>query len=73
MTTLMTRSVLAAGLALVAWAGRPARADFTVIDFPGAALTIAHGINDRGQVAGTYTDATSGIQRGFVKDGVTRG
>ncbi len=38
---------------------------FTPIDFPGATLTIAYGINKSGQIVGTYTD-TSGTTHGFL-------
>jgi hypothetical protein len=38
----------------------------TQIDYPGAAQTLALGINDWGVVAGTYFD-TGGVQHGFVR------
>ena len=40
----------------------------TVIDFPGANLTEAIGINDGGQVVGDYRDAITGIFHGFLWD-----
>ena len=45
-----------------------ARADsytFTAIDVPGANSTFASGINDRGQIVGSYIDATGG--HGFLE------
>lgn len=41
-------------------------ADFITFDVPGATATSAYGINDRGQVAGTYFDASGG--HGFIRD-----
>jgi probable HAF family extracellular repeat protein len=38
------------------------------MDVPDAASTVAFAINDRGQVAGYFTDATGAIH-GFVKTG----
>ncbi len=38
---------------------------FTKIDFPGALATFALGINDPGEVAGSYNDAT-GNAHGFL-------
>jgi hypothetical protein len=51
-------------------AGRAAQAEsfsFTTIDFPGAApgVTYADGINNAGQIAGNFRDA-SGTAHGFV-------
>jgi hypothetical protein len=40
---------------------------FTTIDFPGALLTEAHGINNRGQIVGTYRSEPAFIQS-FVFD-----
>lgn len=41
---------------------------YTSIDFPGAASTAVSGINDAGQIIGTYVD-TSGNEHGFVLTG----
>ena len=41
------------------------RGRFTRIDVPGATLTVAHGVNDRGQVVGVYLDA-GGRGHGFL-------
>lgn len=43
---------------------------FTKIEFPGAISTEPHGINNAGQIVGTYIDA-SGIPHGFLFDGTT--
>jgi probable HAF family extracellular repeat protein len=43
------------------------RGKFTRIDFPGASLTVASGINNRGQVVGGYLDA-EGRPHGFLWD-----
>src|SRR5688572_15011385 len=40
---------------------------FTPIDVPGATLTDANGINDAGQVVGSYT--AGGITHGFLLSG----
>jgi hypothetical protein len=40
----------------------------TIIDFPGANLTEAVGINDGGQIVGDYRDAATGIFHGFLWD-----
>ena len=39
-------------------------ATFATIDFPGAANTWAHGVNDAGQIVGSYDDST-GFSHGF--------
>ena len=41
---------------------------FTTIDFPGAVLTNAQGINDAGEVVGLYTDI-AGKTHGFIRGG----
>jgi len=41
---------------------------FTAIDYPGAVATTAFGINERGEVVGSYTDS-SNKTHGFVKIG----
>jgi probable HAF family extracellular repeat protein len=43
--------------------------NFTTIDLPGGTETFAHGINDAGQIVGSFGDAT--VQHGFLKDGST--
>src|SRR5438034_1604260 len=43
---------------------------FTTIDAPGAAGTQGEGINDRGQIVGTYADA-GGMVGGFLLDNGT--
>ena len=47
-------------------------ATLTTIDVPfaGATNTAARGINDAGQVVGSYSDASGGVH-GFLKDGAT--
>ena len=39
---------------------------FTPIDFPGAVLTNAQGVNAQGEIVGFYTD-TAGRTHGFVQ------
>ncbi len=39
-------------------------ATFATVDFPGAANTWAHGVNDAGQIVGSYDDST-GFSHGF--------
>jgi probable HAF family extracellular repeat protein len=41
---------------------------FTVIDFPGAAVTNVNGINARGQIVGSYREETDGPVHGFLLD-----
>jgi probable HAF family extracellular repeat protein len=41
---------------------------FTTIDFPGATLTNAQGINDQGEIVGFYTDS-AGRTHGFLQRG----
>ena len=43
---------------------------FTTIDIPGATVTAIRGLNDRGQMIGTYDDA-AGVGHGFLWDGGT--
>lgn len=50
---------------LVAPAAAEAQYTYTKIMYPGSTWTEASGINDQGQVVGTYTD-TAGIAHGFV-------
>jgi hypothetical protein len=40
---------------------------YTTLDVPGAALTVAQGINDSGQIAGLYQDS-NGTFHGFVRN-----
>jgi len=42
--------------------------EFTSIDFPGASLTQAWGINPRGEIVGAYDDA-DGVRHGFLLSG----
>jgi probable HAF family extracellular repeat protein len=42
---------------------------FTPVDVPGAVVTAPHGINDAGDIVGSYFDGTT--LRGFLYDGVT--
>ena len=42
---------------------------FTTIDVPGATSTSAYGINDAGQIVGSFNNATG--SHGFLKDGAT--
>ena len=42
---------------------RGAKGPFTPIDFPGASLTAAGGIDDRGRIVGTYQNATAAPDR----------
>jgi probable HAF family extracellular repeat protein len=39
---------------------------WSFFDYPGAVQTVASGINDRGQIVGTYFDGTQG--HGFIRD-----
>jgi probable HAF family extracellular repeat protein len=41
---------------------------FTTIDVPGAAWTYAYGINNRGQIVGTFTDFAGSGYHGFLLD-----
>src|SRR5262249_20311045 len=43
---------------------------YTTLDVPGSTLTFAYGINDAGQIVGTYIDAAGG-QHGFLATPVT--
>jgi uncharacterized membrane protein len=43
----------------------PAAFTYTSLDYPGAVLTAAEGINPQGDIAGLYIDA-NGVQHGFV-------
>lgn len=56
------------GYALVATLNAAGPPVFTAIDFPGAILTNAQGINSQGDVVGTYNDA-AGQQHGFLRSG----
>lgn len=58
--------IVAAGLKTASGQGRSLA--FTTLDFPGALLTNAQGINAGGEIVGFYTD-TSGRTRGFVVSG----
>jgi hypothetical protein len=42
----------------------------TPIEFPGAVSTFAFGINDAGQIVGSYTES-GGRQRGYIRNGTT--
>src|SRR5205085_7477310 len=43
---------------------------FTTLDVPGSTLTLAHGINDSGQIVGGYDHAgPGGIRHGFLLSG----
>ena len=60
-------SLLLAGLLLLR---QPVSADslnftFTTVSFPGSSSSVAAGINDKGQIVGTYTD-TAGKAHGFL-------
>lgn len=64
---------LATVVGMALWLGTTARADdrpfaFSSIDFPGASLTQANGINAAGDVVGLYKDA-AGKQHGFLLSG----
>ncbi len=53
----------------VAWIWNPFKSAYSFFSVPGAANgTCANGINDLGQVAGAFADA-SGVFHGFLKDG----
>jgi probable HAF family extracellular repeat protein len=58
------------GLLALLWAGRALATPFvfTPIDVPGATETIARGINDLGQIVGSFRDA-SGDLHGFLQTG----
>lgn len=49
---------------------QPAQLSYTSFDFPGAAATWASGINDSGQIVGSYRDA-NGSTHGFLRNGTT--
>ena len=61
-------AVIVLGLILSAPAGGMAFT-FNTIDVPGATLTLAHGINNIGQIVGAFYDGTT--YHGFLKDGTT--
>jgi hypothetical protein len=50
---------------------RSAQGEFTSIDFPGATLTRAFGINTNGDIVGTYV--AGGVQHAFVRSAQGRG
>src|SRR4051794_19255223 len=60
-----------AALVLLPILGGQSRADyiFTTIDVPGAGGTSITGINNSGQMSGTYTDPRSGTAHGFLLSG----
>ena len=43
---------------------------FSSIDYPGATLTIAYGVNRSGEIVGTYNDV-SNVTHGFLLSGGT--
>ncbi len=51
--------------------GMPGPFEFTTIDYPGAAKTVAYGINPQGEVVGYYVD-TTGKTHGFFRSPVRR-
>ena len=55
-------------LAAAGTTGRAQTLEFATIDFPGAVLTNAQGINDQGEIVGFYTDA-AGRTHGFLRSG----
>jgi len=65
----MSRLKCAAALAVVALAATATAAEaqytYTKIMYPGSTWTEASGINDAGQIVGTYTD-TAGVAHGFL-------
>lgn len=61
-------AVTAACLCVWAAAVADAQVVFTTIDFPGAVLTNAQGINAYGEIVGFYTD-TAGKTHGFLRSG----
>jgi hypothetical protein len=63
----MRFSLFLAVIAVVGVAG-PARAGFTILDYPGSNQTIAQSVSG-GNVAGYYRDGTT--YRGFLYDGTT--
>jgi probable HAF family extracellular repeat protein len=64
--TLKVSILILGAVALLAGAsGLSPSFQFASIDFPGAALTAAQGINPAGDIVGTYKDAT-GRQHGFL-------
>ena len=58
------RFILASAALLFGLIHAKSHAEFTPIDFPGAASTLAQGINNRGDVVGQYTDAAG--YHGFI-------
>jgi uncharacterized membrane protein len=50
-------------------AAQDASYTFTTLDVPGATVTLAYGINDRGQIVGEFSD--DGENPGFLTDGAT--
>jgi parallel beta-helix repeat protein len=66
----LTCHIIAAGLALsLALAARAQLTNFTTIDYPGGISTLIEGINDAGDLVGSYRDSNN-IRRGFpLKNG----
>ena len=68
MSTKTIQSILSGALMAIAAA---ALADtYTPIDFPGALTTDASGINSRGEIVGTYTDAGNVVHGFRLRHGV---
>jgi probable HAF family extracellular repeat protein len=63
--TLMLATAITVLATLPISVGLSAQQKFTTIDVPGATLTIAFGINPRGDIVGLYLD-TSGNEHGFL-------
>lgn len=73
-TNRLTPIILSFTLTII-WAGATAtfaqNPHFTTIDYPGATLTVATGVNTNGDIVGYYIPSGSTRQRGFVlRDGV---
>src|SRR5437870_5520124 len=69
----LTVSLRIVAAVFMLWLSSAARAEdfnFTSIDFPGATLTRATGINAQGQIVGRYTDSTGTFHGFLLSDGV---
>jgi len=59
--------LMACGLLVGLTGAAKAQYTFTTIDVPGALRTFPYGINDAGQIVGTYEDFTT-RRHGFLRD-----
>ena len=66
----VTHSVLAGGLAMcLAVAARAQLTNFTTIDYPGSTYTVVSGLNDAGEIVGSYIDRNQRRHGLLIRDG----